>query len=418
MNYVFVFYKAMLIFARKHFSKNNARVLNWLITMAIWFRATLSVAKRVVVALVMPVIDFVLIYVALIALSLYWENTVLAARDSGFPDEFFYVVLPLYTLLWIASIALYKGYQKPVQLGATNKGIFLGTVIILLIYALLPEHLRFSRAMVIFGAMWTVIALNLMRYLLHKLQFKNFVVGAKQHRRIAVIGDMEEAKRVATIVQLDNGKTEFIGIVSIEENNNSEMLLGTLSQIKDIIPVFNIKELIFCSENLTAGQIIEQMNALQEFKLDYKIAPRESSTIIGSNSISVFDEIYMFQLHPVTQKENKRRKRLFDVTASFLLILFLPVDIWFVESKRGFIQNILAVLKGKKSWVGCSLSPWEIKEPRLLKQGVLYPADISKVASLNTRFLDKINQMYIQEYTILMDIRILFKGFKYLGRKQ
>ncbi|MEZ4937615.1 MAG: glycosyltransferase family 2 protein, partial [Crocinitomicaceae bacterium] len=39
VNYVFVFYKAMIIFAKKHFSQKNARTFSFLINMAIYFRA-------------------------------------------------------------------------------------------------------------------------------------------------------------------------------------------------------------------------------------------------------------------------------------------------------------------------------------------------------------------------------------------
>ena len=39
VNYVFVFYRAMVIFAQKHFSKNHAKSFSFLINLAIYFRA-------------------------------------------------------------------------------------------------------------------------------------------------------------------------------------------------------------------------------------------------------------------------------------------------------------------------------------------------------------------------------------------
>jgi GT2 family glycosyltransferase len=39
VNYVFVFYKAMVIFANKHFSQNNAKLFSFLINIAIYLRA-------------------------------------------------------------------------------------------------------------------------------------------------------------------------------------------------------------------------------------------------------------------------------------------------------------------------------------------------------------------------------------------
>ena len=43
LNYVFVFYRAMIIFARKHFSQKNASFFSFLINTAIVFKAGLSV---------------------------------------------------------------------------------------------------------------------------------------------------------------------------------------------------------------------------------------------------------------------------------------------------------------------------------------------------------------------------------------
>jgi GT2 family glycosyltransferase len=47
LNYVKVFYHAMIIFARKHFSNGNATLFTTLIHLAILFRAFLSVSRRI-----------------------------------------------------------------------------------------------------------------------------------------------------------------------------------------------------------------------------------------------------------------------------------------------------------------------------------------------------------------------------------
>ena len=62
INYVMVFYKAMIIFARKHFSKKNARIFSTLINLAIYFRAFLSIIKRFINKVYQPLLDFIFIY--------------------------------------------------------------------------------------------------------------------------------------------------------------------------------------------------------------------------------------------------------------------------------------------------------------------------------------------------------------------
>ncbi|MEG2071300.1 MAG: glycosyltransferase, partial [Bacteroidales bacterium] len=216
VNYVFVFYHAMQIFAKKHFSQKNAKLFNWLINIAIWFRASLALLVRFFKAILLPLIDFVMVYAGMFVLAQYWEKTVLSLRASHFPDEYLYFFLPLYILIWLFSVAFCGGYQKPIRLSNTNKGIAIGTVVILLIYALLPETYRFSRAVTVFGAMWTVLAMNMIRYLFHKINYKDYAFGSRENRRILVIGSCREAERVVTLVQLVNQKCEFIGIINTE----------------------------------------------------------------------------------------------------------------------------------------------------------------------------------------------------------
>lgn len=48
INYVLMFYKAMIIFARKHFGKNRAGIFIFLLKLAIYFRALLSILKRLI----------------------------------------------------------------------------------------------------------------------------------------------------------------------------------------------------------------------------------------------------------------------------------------------------------------------------------------------------------------------------------
>lgn len=413
LNYVYVFYKAMQIFAQKHFSKKNAGLFNWMINLAIWLRATLSMIKRVLVAIFPAVIDFILIYAGMIVLSFYWEHAVLMPRESHFPDEYRLIFIPIYVLVWILSIALCAGYKKPIRLSNTNKGIFLGTVLILLAYALLPEDFRFSRAVILFGAMWTLIALNAIRYILYKLHVKNYVIGSKPNRRIAVVGNCRNAERVRDLAcLLNDDKVEFTGLIAVNESEyeeNRESMLGTLRQIKDIITIFHIEELIFCSGDLPANKIIDLMSEMQDNQIDFKIAPQESAIIIGSNSVYAPTDFYTYNLHSVNKKENRRKKRFFDIITSLFLILFLPIDIWFVKKKGHFIVNIFLVLAGKNTWVGYD-------SKLLQKKGILYPVDAYQQDYYEKDLVEKINHNYVHNYHFANDLRIVMRGFKNLGR--
>lgn len=74
INYVLVFYRAMIIFAKKHFSKQNARVFSSLINLAIYFRAFLSIVRRFAGKIYQPLLDFIFIYAGFYFLGPIWEK--------------------------------------------------------------------------------------------------------------------------------------------------------------------------------------------------------------------------------------------------------------------------------------------------------------------------------------------------------
>lgn len=417
LNYVHVFYKAMQIFARKHFSQKNARLFNFLIDCAIWFRASLAALKRIVARLLLPMLDFIFVYAGMLLLALYWQNNVLAQRHSAYPNYYFYLIIPVYILVWLLGIAVCKGYKKPVSVHRVNKGIVAGTVAILLVYALLPETMRYSRAVVLFGTMWTMIAVNVVRYLARKLNVKGFYGDDHSSRRIAVVGDAEECTRVLGLVQMMQPKCEFVGVVRIrEEKNDDDIVIGTLNQLADLVALYRLNEVLFCAKDMPADQIIDWMTRLQSAQLEFKIAPENSFSVIGSNSIFSTEDLYAIPVQTIVQKNNLRKKRIFDICTSLIFILFFLVDIWFVHEKKGFVSNIVKVLAGRKSWVGCPNNEFS-PAVAVLRPGVLSPSDRFTNLELSEEMKTLADSLYTRDYSVATDLSIVVNAFHKLGRQ-
>lgn len=416
LNYVYVFYKAMQIFARKHFSKKNAKLFNALINCAIWFRAALAAFKRIVSHLLLPLIDFVVVFAGMFAISLYWDNAVLSLRHSAFPKYYFGGVIPIYTLIWLISIACCNGYKKPIKLSNVNKGIFMGTIIILLVYALLPESLRFSRAVVIFGAMWTTIGINLVRYIFKKAHWQKESFEDIRLKRMGVVGSTDEATRVINMVPMTGNKYELTGIISTDGADDfSPHHIGNVTQIAELITIYRLNEIIFCSQDVPAEQIIDLMGALQEFQIEFKIAPEDSATIIGSDSIFSTEDLYTIPVNAIVKKGNLRKKRFFDAAIASLLLVFCWIGIWGVDNKSGYFKNVFKVLKGEKSWVGCQTVNQNSSLSQL-KPGVLIPTDAFKGRQFSAEMLQKAEILYTSNYSVANDFRTLFYGFSQIGR--
>ena len=52
---------------------------------------------------------------------------------------------------------------------------------------------------------------------------------------------------------------------------------------------------------------------LTQLDIEYKIAPPESISIIGSNSIHTAGDLYVVNINSISKRSNKRKKRVFDI---------------------------------------------------------------------------------------------------------
>ncbi len=419
VNYVFVFYNAMIIFAKKHFSQKHAKTFSFLINMAIYFRASLAILQRFMKQLFMPFLDGALLYGGIYLIKEYWEMYFFqSGGDAYYPQEFMNIVVPVYVLTWLGSMYLSGGYDKPIRLNKALQGVGIGTVLILVVYALLPESIRFSRALILMGTLWGMLSTIGLRFILHLTGKSDFRIGTEGSKRFVIVGDQEEVYRVNSVLRKTILNPGYIGFVGMDEKDLSDHeFVGTFDQLKEIIQIYKINEIIFCAKSIPAQKIINEMGNLQELVVDYKIAPPESLSIIGSNSINTSGDMYTVDINSIGKANNKRNKRFFDFIISILFLGLYPVLLFFVKKPLGFLRNILFVLFGKKSWTGYFFSgTGNTKHLPKIKSGVLTPRDVLGKREVQPETIDRLNALYARDYKIGSEINMIIKGFRNLGR--
>jgi hypothetical protein len=242
-------------------------------------------------------------------------------------------------------------------------------------------------------------------------------LGDKQSKRFLVIGEKEEAKRVSQLLESSFVKPDFIGLASVGgHTEDNDDYIGNISQAKDIITIYNIDEVVFCSKNISHQTIIDKMAEWQQMEVDYKIAPEDSLSIIGSNSIHTRGDLYTVNINAVDKTANRRNKRLVDVFMALFLLAFSPLIVFFQRRAGGFLQNIFRVLFGRKSWVGyCKTEQSDFQLPKI-KTGVLCPLDGMKVQQQDKETLHKLNLLYARDYNVWKDLNIILFAFRDLGK--
>lgn len=404
VNYVFVFYRAMVIFAEKHFSKTNAKSFSFLINLAIYFRAGLSIFKRVITSVFQPVVDFTLILVGLFLLTNQWKMV-----DVHFPKEVIWTSLPLYTLSWLFFSWIYGLYDKERKLIGLVKSILFGTLLILVIYALLPKDWQFSRLYILVGASWTFLYLTLSRMFLSLVRVGKLGL-IKRDKSFAIIGDRTEFERVKEILNVSGFDKVKVHRISPDQTRE-ENTIGTIDQLDQIAHLVKIDEFIFCAKNTEAKKIIYWMSRLTSANFEFKIAQPDATFLIGSNSIDSAGDLYILNLNSISKSENKRLKRIVDVVFSLGLIFICPLLIWFYDRKSKFLRNLFEVLLSKKSLVGYQLEQAEESAQFVLpnlKKGILPVQNWS--ISLKTIPSDKLNVLYARDYSPIIDLKIIFQN--------
>jgi len=407
VNYVFIFYKAMVIFAKKHFSKNYAKIFSLAIHLAIYFRALLALLNRFVKFSLPIITDILIISLGLIALTNHWQKI-----DIHFPDFVFKVSIPVYTLIWVISSLFFGVYDKGSKASSIVKSTLFGTVIILIFYALLPKEWQFSRAFILLGAFWVLSSHVLKKCIANLFKYDSLKYNYSKIKNFIIIGDNEEGERVSSLLKSTYSNVGEHLIISNENNPNNE-IIKALHTNEPKLGKFN--EIIFCAKNLNPSEIISCMSSIGRRDIDFKIAQPDTSFIIGSNSIDSKGDLYSMKINAIRRPENLRSKRLFDIVLSLICLFTLPLNIWFYTHKVKFLSNMRQVFTGRKSFVGYHvMSHSKTQEPLLpnLKKGILSP--LSGMENLNKEAVDQINIIYAKDYSILNDIIIIFKKWRYL----
>lgn len=415
VNYVRIFYNAMIIFANKHYSGGKAKAFSFLIKFAIYIRAFLAVANRFFSGIYLPVIDALFIFLGFLFLTPFWEK--LNYSKGYYPPEFLHYVVPVYILIWLGAIFFTGGYSKPVKLTAIFKGLFQGTIVILLAYSLIDEKYRFSRAIILLGSGWAVLSLSLIRIFLNFIKANGFRFDLKKPKRIAIVGHPVEVKRVRELLMETRISSDIVGYISIDSTDIGKDYIGQVDQLEDIIRINRVSELIFCAEDLSSGKIIRAMLELSKLEIDYKIAPPESVSIIGSNSVHTSGDLYVVNVNAISRPKNRRFKRALDIAAGILILAGSPVLFLFFKNKKNFFANLFCVLSGKTSWVGYIAGTHTHEDLPALKPGILTPADMFPDIALDDSKKSRLNLVYAKDYNLSNDIEIILKNIRKIARK-
>jgi hypothetical protein len=404
-----MFYQAMITFVKKHYGGARAGIFQFSIRAAIWIRAFIAAILKLVKWVGIPVIDAVVILFSFWAVKELWDDYV--RPDVDYPDKLIFISLPIFTLLYLTA-AYYAGlYDRHYKKGSVLRSTIIATVALLTAYALLPEQYRFSRAIVVFGALMAFLLISVLRWLLVKARLVLEPADAASRPYIVIAASRNEYSGVEAFLKEKGFGQRLIGRIGV--NGGSEKTIAHIDNIDTTAEALNAKELIFCINTLSYKRVIQLTDELHT-KLKFRYHAFGSSSIVGSDTSTDSGEILAAEADfAIAHSANRRIKRLIDVLTSLLFILTFPIHFLFVKKPLAFFSNCFTVLFAQKTWVGYTSSQTALP---LLRKSILAPngrRELSYAFSDENLYL--LNYWYAHNYQPVQDLKTIFSHYKYLG---
>ena len=412
VNYVKVFYNAMVLFARKHYSAQRAGRFAFWIHIAIYFRASLALVWRAASTIWMPFLDFLLIYLGYFGIARYWE-AYHKFVPNFYPPEYYWLHIPIYVFMALFAVYISGGYDKPFRAYRVFRGTLAGSLVLFAAYAFFPKDMQFSRAILALGSAWAIGGTLLMRWFYERLHVGQVEMTRLQQKRIILVAGVEESKRIVDLLNQSEVSHQLLGSVNPQEVKEIDFV-GHIGQLSEVVEIYAANTLIFSSKDVSNTRIIEVMSAFADQNIQLKIAPNKGEFIIGSSSKNDPGELFTLEVHyALAESYYKRRKRIFDVLVAVGLIAFMPLGVFFLFAERWRIlyANILAVLIGHKTWVSYQGLHSAAFLPKL-RQGVVWASG----PWTETTFEADVNHVYAKEYEVGKDVQLLINYI--WGRKQ
>ncbi len=410
LNYVRMFYNAMSIFVKKHYSGSKATFFSSVIHIAIWFRAFVSLVQNIVNKSGLLLFDAMVVFFSMYFTNEFWIH--ILRNGKTFDGPLTQYSIPIFTAVFILGALLsgiYDNLYKPLKALVASAS---AVVVLLAFYSLLPEDYRFSRGVVVGGGILSGLMVTLIRWLFIKVKWiKN---DNEIFKQTVIIGSQSDYIQVLQLLQKADIDERVLGRVSLAENDEQNTV-GNIKQLSTLVKTVGINEIIFCEGTLSFKEIIEQIILLHNQNISFRFHSKKSHCIVGSDSKTTTGEALTAEGYfALSNPYQQRMKRMLDVWMSLLILLTLPLQFLFINNAINAFKNAWLNILGKRTWVG--YSSFQNTLP-ILPSGILTPSGYPNNGrfEVSQTILKKADVLYAREYDWMQDVKIIFNNYRQLG---
>ncbi len=423
------FYRAMDIFAKKHFKGSTRFPLHWILRGGIFARYLVSIITKLGKNSVAFLLDAVGLLI-LTVFAIYIKFGTLEVLEN------YMVVLPVYLGTWLAvisSIGLYRTYKYSVSRAILAAS--LGFLINVTLTYFFKDY-AFSRTVMLISYVGALLWIPSWRIFASSRRTENFELGTQ---KTLVIGEFTSAKDIFSKLMTNVGLGYTpVGIVGLDDSHSDdERVIGHIRDLPALVEYHHIDEVIFTSDDVELKQIFAYLPMLSKRGVNIKLVSGNLSFIVGK---SVVDSLQAVQLIDMDFKYfhlgSRFLKRVEDlIIAPLMMLTVRPFQGMMVKSgkmiskeielfdrtyrvystsdgRENFWSNLSLlpqVIRGKLSLVG---SPLGLKDNELeVKRGIFSLESVRGGSQLSEEERYSLLNYYLHNHSGLLDLEIIIKAF-------
>ena len=418
LRYVRHFYGAMLLFLEKHLDTGRSRILTSVLRTGIMFRAGLSYFVHHARNVSPMFLDFAIVYVSVTLVGIAKS----AAMDRMLAPLFYASVSPAYAISTVIGIYLTGGYHRPAEYRPRSAfaGIALGGLIAASTSFFLPA-IAFSRVVV---ALSLPVAGSFL--IAWRVRWNSRHGGP--HRAV-LVGDEIQAARLKRMLDahpappfLLTGYVHDRTSANGSETNNS-VRLGGLSQLRDLVRLGNIRDIVFAARCLSNQEIFDTMQSLRDLDVQFRMLHTGGEHAIGKSKISPISlGSLLAQVPEIVELRPHFKRRWFEIPVSVCGLLMLPVVqilVGLTGNPRlrffsGKLRQLTRVISGAIYLVGVHPdhisrvpSTWELKE------GVFSITNTLNAVALDPAEMSRVYWYYVTHQSSGLDLDIILRSIRF-----
>jgi hypothetical protein len=235
-------------------------------------------------------------------------------------------------------------------------------------------------------------------------------------RRAIIVGSEPENARIRELINRSSDHIQIVGTVSPDGASITANSLGSIQQLKEIVRVHDIHEIIFSAQDVPFSVFTGSMSTLGP-GIRYMLAASTTMNIVGSMNKDTEGDSYGLRIDfHLTHSTARRSKRIFDVVCSLGVLLLTPVVLLLVKQPFRALSNAIMVIIGHRTWVSYHPADPASHVLPTLRQGVLAPAYPAAGQEMARR-LEHIHFVYARDYHWTTDLSVVLAQWKRLGQQ-